>query len=72
MIVKNSPEIDRFRRGDLVLYNINSRVPRKVGICLGSRARKCRAGWGAYDASIMTKDGIRYLNPVDCEIIASL
>jgi len=72
MIVKNSPEIDRFRRGDLVLYNIGPHTERKLGIFLRSRARKSPAGWGAYLATTIVKDGIRHLNPVDCEIIASL
>jgi len=68
MFVKNSPQIDRFKRGDLVLYNTIGGYPRGLGVFLHSRMITMAKRYVA----VMTKGRVKYLPPVDCEIIASL
>jgi hypothetical protein len=72
MIVTNSTEIDRFKKGDLVLYNTISGHPRGLGVFLHSKMVNVNITMAKPYAAVMTKDRIKYLPPVDCEIIASL
>lgn len=72
MIVTNSTEIDRFKKGDLILYNTIDDHPRGIGVFLHPRMVNINTTMAMPYVAVMTKGRIKYLAPIDCEIIATL